>query len=176
MANDAAKSDLRPATAKQWNAERQYMENLFSQRLAATLVFFSITVTGAVLARSTSVQLTVLISGLLVLVLMLFPLLRCNSRIGVAMDELRQFTGHPASVTAAKLEPGIWHTFGVKSARPLVGVGLPLVMPAIITVLIGLSITGVIRPSDAHRPCPSCESASRVDAEATSTRSPEDED
>ncbi len=138
---------LSAASLKAWNESRRHAETVFNSRLNTAVLFFSVSVTGAVLAKTTELQIAVLFSGTTILSLLLLPLWRANDRLAFAMDYLKENApNHPVNITARELpnRNALWNTFS--SARPLIGFVLPLFLPVFMGVLLFLSIIGKISP------------------------------
>lgn len=98
--------------------ERAFVENLLGQRFNFLLVFFSITVAGAVNARDSVLQAFVLTMGGVISLFLKLAIGRAQQKLDLILDLLFKDENHPAALIDKMAE-------GRASQRRLIGYWIP---------------------------------------------------
>ena len=109
--------------------ERAFLETLLGQRFNFLLVFFSISIAGAVNAREVAtLQAIVLSVGTVITLLLAMAIFRAQEKLDIALKIIfDEDPSHPASILTSRARKG-------GSRRKIVGYGVPVICTATLFV------------------------------------------
>jgi glucan phosphoethanolaminetransferase (alkaline phosphatase superfamily) len=140
--------------------EREFIENLLSERFNFFLVFFSLVIAGVLSASAVWHLWTVLVFGTLICFLLALTLFRAQQKLDVILAILSEDKQHPAKISddlAQKPEVRAKVPFLVRwsiagSRRRLIGYWIPLLCVLFLILLFVLALLGVINPETGNVP------------------------
>jgi hypothetical protein len=139
---------FREVNSPVWNIdqERLLMETLINQRLNFLLVFFAFVVAGAINAKSKLILLIILSLGIIICSMLSYIIYRAYIRWDIIMKKILKDPNHPAKIVdrIAKINGFLKGL----SARPIIGLILPIILSSILFISFMLVAIGCYNPSD----------------------------
>jgi len=124
--------------------EREFIENLLSQRFNFFLIVFTVVVAGAGTANTQTKQTAILFVGCLLCALIALTVYRIYAKLDEILTILHKEPGHPVAIIREKIkERPLKGLFGV---NPLIGYGIPILCTATLGIAAIFSWCGYLKP------------------------------
>jgi uncharacterized protein with PQ loop repeat len=131
------------STSWDMSQERQFMENLLSQRFNFFLVVFTVVLTGAATAKTQTKQTVILTLGFFLCLLVAITVYRIYAKLILVLQILHKTASHPVSIIAKEIKQR-----GLRGGLPansLVGLYIPAFCVLILLIAALFSRCGCLR-------------------------------